>query len=51
MKKIIKNYKQSIILIGSLVIGTIVGLGLIYKNTAVSNHENITNQSQYYRLL
>ena len=32
MKKIIKNYKQSIILIGSLVIGTIVGL--IFKEKA-----------------
>ena len=32
MKKIIKNYKQSIILIGSLIIGTIVGL--IFKEKA-----------------
>ena len=32
MKKIIKNYKQSIILIGSLVIGTIVGL--VFKEKA-----------------
>lgn len=32
MKKIIKNYKQSIILIGSLIIGTIVGL--IFKKKA-----------------
>lgn len=32
MKKIIKNYKQSIILIGSLIIGTIVGL--IFKDKA-----------------
>ena len=33
MKKIIKNYKQSIILIGSLIIGTIVGL--IFKEKAI----------------
>ena len=32
MKKIIKNYKQSIILIGSLIIGTIVGL--VFKEKA-----------------
>lgn len=32
MKKIIKNYKQSIILIGSLIIGTIIGL--IFKEKA-----------------
>ena len=32
MKKIIKNYKQSIILIGSLIIGTIVGI--IFKEKA-----------------
>lgn len=32
MKKIIKNYKQSILLIGSLIIGTIVGL--IFKEKA-----------------
>ena len=32
MKKIIKNYKQSIILIGSLMIGTIVGL--VFKEKA-----------------
>ena len=33
MKKIIKNYKQSIILIGSLIIGTIVGLIFKEKST------------------
>lgn len=32
MKKIIKNYKQSIILIGSLIIGTIIGL--VFKEKA-----------------
>lgn len=32
MKKILKNYKQSIILIGSLIIGTIIGL--IFKEKA-----------------
>lgn len=35
MKKIIKNYKQSIILIGSLVIGTIVGLIFNEKATVL----------------
>ena len=35
MKKIIKNYKQSIILIGSLVIGTIVGLVFKEKTTVL----------------
>lgn len=35
MKKIIKNYKQSIILIGSLIIGTIVGLIFNEKATVL----------------
>lgn len=35
MKKIIKNYKQSIILIGSLIIGTIVGLIFKEKSTVL----------------
>ena len=40
----ITKKKDNIIVYSAMAIGTIVGLGLIYKNTAGSNHENITNQ-------